>query len=117
MQGLQVGLWVVSEYGLGAKLSSKDMAAAIVHRATQQRLTLEQEVAALTALFKIVVKDSAHTGAISAVVKPFIKQRLASRDIMVARLSHFISTALSCGPALSSWTCHAAGGMSWVKLT
>lgn len=94
----QVGLWVVSEYGQSARLGSKDTVAAIVHRASQQRLTLEQEHAALTALFKIVAKAGAQVSAVSATLKPFIKPRLASRDIMVARLSHFISAAISCAP-------------------
>lgn len=99
---VQVGLWVVSEYGLSAGLSSKDIIAAIIHRTSQQRLTLEQESAALTALFKVVVKDSTHAPAAAAALKPFIKPRLASRDIMVARLSHFISTAISCAALPSS---------------
>eukprot|EP00892_Ulva_mutabilis_P004353 jgi/Ulvmu1/228/UM001_0232.1 len=92
----QVGLWVVSEYGESARLSAKDAVAAIVHRATQQRLQLELEEAALTALFKVVAKAGPHVGTAAAQLKPFIKPRLASRDIMVARLSHFISTAISC---------------------
>lgn len=97
---VQVGLWVVSEYGQGARLSAKDVVTAIIRRTAQQRLTLEQEAAALTAVFKIVIKDSAGSSSFAGAVKPFIKPRLASRDIMVARLSHFISTAISCARPL-----------------
>lgn len=99
MRLTQVGLWVVSEYGQSARLSTKETVSGIMNRVSQQRLTLEQEAAALTALFKIIAKARSQTGAIAGALKLFIKPRLSSRDIMVARLSHFISAAISCAPS------------------
>lgn len=91
---VQVAFWVVAEYGDSAGISTIDNVKSIIRVCTRQRLSHEQEAAALTALFKIAAKAGASAGALQVPLAGFLKAREASMDIMVARLASFTSSAI-----------------------
>lgn len=93
---MQVAFWVVAEYGEFANVSAVENVKSIVRVSVRQRLSQEQEAAALAAVFKIAAKAGASAAALQAPLAGFLKAREASRDIMVARLASFTASAIRC---------------------
>lgn len=89
-----MAFWVVAEYGEFANIPPVETAKAIVRVSARQRLSQEQEAAALTALFKVAAKAGASAGALQVPLAGFLKARESSRDIMVARLAAFTQSAI-----------------------
>lgn len=89
-----MAFWVVAEYGEFARISPVDNVKSIVRVSSRQRLSQEQEAAALNALFKIAAKAGPSAGALQAPLAGFLKTREASRDSMVARLASFTTSAI-----------------------
>jgi hypothetical protein len=101
MARVQVAFWVVAEYGEFARIPPVENVKSIVRASTRQRLSQEQEAAALTALFKIAAKAGPSAATLQTPLAGFLKAREASRDIMVARLASFTTLAIRYCPTLS----------------
>ena len=71
-----------------------ESAKSIVRVSARQRLSSEQEAAALTALFKIAAKAGPSAGALQGPLAGFLKARESSRGIQVARLAAFTQSAI-----------------------
>jgi hypothetical protein len=107
VEGLQIALWVVATFGDRAQMSARDVASSIVRLAHRQHSSRKHELAMLAALFRVAAKAGPAASTLNAVLSPFLKPRVSSRDTSIARLASMTATAIAYDPVLGElcYTC------------